>query len=228
MELAAQLVEVTFSHDGRRRALDDATLAVPRGGATALVGANGSGKSTALGVLAGVLTPRTGLVRTWTGSRPSLVVQRSDVDDRLPVTVRDTVAMGRWARLGWLRRPRQADRDVVERCLDAMGLHGVADERLGDLSGGQRQRALVAQGLAQEADLMLLDEPTTGLDRESLRHVVDVVRSAGVRGTTVVVATHDLALARGCDHAVLLDAGSVVGEGRPDEVLAASDRSWAG
>ncbi|MFY0407814.1 zinc ABC transporter ATP-binding protein AztA [Solicola sp. PLA-1-18] len=207
METIARLDDVVHSHDGRRAALDRCSFDVPRGRTTALVGANGSGKSTALALLAGTASPRSGRVVVRSRRPAALVVQRSAVDDRLPLTVRDTVAMGRWADLGWWRRPRAADRLVVEGLLGELGLLDVAERRLGDVSGGQRQRALVAQGLAQRSDLLLLDEPTTGVDLATRDRIGDAVAAARAAGTTVVLATHDVDLAAACDHVVTLEDG---------------------
>lgn len=197
---------------------------IPEGAATALVGANGSGKSTLLGVLAGTLRPRAGTVTRRGRTRPAFVVQRSAVQDALPVTVRATVAMGRWAHRGPWRPLTRHDRAVVRECLDRMGVADLADRRLGELSGGQRQRVLVAQGLAQEADVLLLDEPSAGLDRhalEDIRATVDRVRAEGV---TVVHATHAPEEASGADHCVVMADGTVAASGPPEEAA----RAWSG
>ncbi|MFB7032672.1 metal ABC transporter ATP-binding protein, partial [Streptomyces sp. NPDC056295] len=154
-----------------------------------------------------------------TAVRPAFVMQRSAVADALPLTAREAVAMGRWGRLGPFRRPSAKDREAVETSMERLDVADLAERQLGELSGGQRQRVLVAQGLAQGADLLLLDEPAGALDgsaRETIARVLDEVTGEGV---TVVQATHDITAARGAEHCVLLDAGRIAAAGPPSEVL---------
>ena len=186
---AVELADVYAGHGGRD-VLRGVTLALPAGTVTALVGANGSGKSTLLSVMAGVLAPRTGSVSLGTPRRPALVVQRSAVSDALPITVRETVEMGRWGLRGPWRRLTRRDREEVGACMERLGVADLARRQLGELSGGQRQRVLLAQGLAQEADLLLLDEPATGLDADSRARIGEVLEQERARGVTVVHATH--------------------------------------
>ncbi|WP_084505262.1 zinc ABC transporter ATP-binding protein AztA [Nocardia harenae] len=202
----------------------DAVL--PAGRVTALVGANGSGKSTLLSVLAGVLAPTSGTVLQPLG-RPALVVQHSAVPPTLPITVRETVAMGRWAKRGWWRRLTRDDRALVDEELTALGLGALAGRRLDTLSGGQRQRALLAQALAARSRLLLLDEPGTALDAEARAAVHTALDLARERGVTVVHATHDRADALRADHCVALTAGRVTDAGVPEAVLRAAGLSSA-
>ncbi|RKS08078.1 zinc/manganese transport system ATP-binding protein [Nocardiopsis sp. Huas11] len=197
---------------------------IPEGAVTALVGANGSGKSTLLGVLAGTLEPRAGTVTRQGGSRPAFVVQRSAVQDALPLTVRTAVAMGRWAHRGLWRPLTRRDRAVVRECLDRMGVADLAGRQLGELSGGQRQRVLVAQGLAQEAGLLLLDEPSAGLDRHALEYIRATVDRVRAEGVTVVHATHAPEEALGADHCLVMEGGAVAASGPPEEAA----RAWGG
>jgi ABC-type Mn2+/Zn2+ transport system ATPase subunit len=148
----------------------------------------------------------------------ALVLQSTDVDRTLPVTVREAVTMARYATRGVFGRLRVADRAAVRRSLERMGVADLAVRQFHELSGGQRQRVLVAQGLAQEADLLLLDEPVTGLDVVSRELILDAVAAERSAGATVVVSTHDLADARRADLVMLL-ANRVVAFGPPDEVL---------
>ncbi len=184
---------------------------------TAVVGPNGSGKSTLLGVLAGVIRATSGTVER--PRAPAFVMQRSDVPDALPITVRDTVAMGRWAHRGAWRRLSRRDWSIVDACLARLDIVDLAARPLGSLSGGQRQRALVAQGLAQESDLLLLDEPTTGLDAQADRQIQTALTEAKAAGVTVMLATHDLPSALRADHCLLLDDGRLVAEGPPSLIL---------
>ncbi|GAA3722874.1 zinc/manganese transport system ATP-binding protein [Spinactinospora alkalitolerans] len=208
-----------FAGYGRGTVLHGITARVPRSGVTAVVGPNGSGKSTLLSVAAGVVAPTGGSVRRSHARRPAVVVQRSAVSDALPITVEETVAMGRWAHRGPWRRLTKRDHRIVMECMAHLGVLDLAPRRLGELSGGQRQRALVAQGLAQESDLLLLDEPTTGLDAEARERISAVLDRAGADGTTVVQATHDLEAAMRADHCLLLAEGRLAAQGAPASVL---------
>ncbi|MGP3989731.1 zinc ABC transporter ATP-binding protein AztA [Streptomyces sp. 3N207] len=212
----------------RRPVLRQLTASIPRSATTAVVGPNGSGKSTLLSVLAGVRPLTSGSIERSSTSRPCFVVQRSAVADTLPLTVRETVTMGRWAHRGAWRRLTARDRSLVRDSMDRLGILDLAERQLGELSGGQRQRALVAQGFAQEAELFLLDEPTTGLDMAARESISTVLGAAAAEGVTVVQATHDLHAARESDHCLLLQEGLLIEEGKPREVLTDSTlrRVW--
>ena len=209
---------------GRAVALDTSSFTVPRGKVTAVIGPDGSGKSTALHAMAGLLAPRGGSLRVDAAVR--YVPQSTALDEVVPVTVREAVTMGRYAGLGLLRRLRHDDRRAVERCLDRLEIADLASRHVTDLSGGQRQRVFVAQGLAQPGDLLLLDEAGAGLDLPSARCIAEVVDAERRDGRTVVVSTHDLAEAAQADHVILL-AGTVVAEGAPAEVLTTEHLSTA-
>ncbi|MFE2456676.1 zinc ABC transporter ATP-binding protein AztA [Streptomyces sp. NPDC059402] len=204
------------------------TTDIPALAMTTLVGPNGSGKSTLLGVLAGVITPTSGRLRYAQGRPPAFVPQRGAVGDALPLTARQTVEMGRWGERGLWRRPSRHDREVVDSAMARLGVSDLAARQLGELSGGQRQRVLIAQGLAQQSDLLLLDEPTTGLDPESRERITVLLTDLVADGTTVVQATHDLDAARVADACLLLSDGRLVGQGPPEQVLspAALSRVW--
>jgi zinc/manganese transport system ATP-binding protein len=188
---------------------------IPRARVTAVVGPNGAGKSTLLDVLAGVLAPTAGSVERIVGQSPAYVVQRSAAPDTLPITVRAAVAMGRWASRGPWRRLTAHDRAVIEDCLRRLDVEDLADRPLGALSGGQRQRVLVAQGLAQESDLLLLDEPAAGLDAQARRLIDEALARAAADGVTVVQVTHDTDVAARADHRLVLRDGRLVGDGSP-------------
>lgn len=210
-------------HYGRRPALEDVDLDLPAGAVTSLIGPNGSGKSTLLSVIAGLLEPTTGMLERLGASSPdasrlACVLQGTADNALLPLTVREIVAMGRYARLGLLRRFRAQDHDAVESALARLELADVSRRQLRELSAGQRQRVLVAQGLAQQGELLLLDEPVTGLDLASRRRILDTVAEERDAGRTVVMATHDLRDAGESDHVVLL-ATRVIAAGTPAEVL---------
>lgn len=185
------------------------------GAVTALVGDNGSGKSTLLGVLAGTHPLRAGRIRHHGPGRPAFVPQRSAVPDALPLTAVQTVRMGRWARRGAWRRLRREDHEAVAHCLERLGVADLAGRALHTLSGGQRQRVLVAQGLAQEAGLLLLDEPSTGLDTDARGAIAHVLAEERDRGRAVLVATHAADEARGADRVLRLHGGRLSEESAP-------------
>ncbi|MEU1983124.1 zinc ABC transporter ATP-binding protein AztA [Nocardia sp. NPDC019395] len=199
--------------------LSEVTAILPGGRVTALMGPNGSGKSTLLAVLAGILAPTAGSVSRPGGSRPALVVQQQAIPPTLPITAGETVAMGRWAQRGLWRRLTRADRTVVADCLARMDIADLSERRLDTLSGGQRQRVLLARALAQQSDLLLLDEPSIGLDTAAQEAIGAAVREAAAAGITVVHATHDRADVRHADHCVLLRGGRIVAAGEPEAVL---------
>jgi ABC-type Mn2+/Zn2+ transport system ATPase subunit len=183
----------------RRPALDGVTLRVPIGSRVALVGPNGAGKSTLLKAVAGLLPLAAGEIRVHglpVGAchhRVAYLPQRSDLDWSFPVDVGRLVLTGRYVHVGWLRRPRAADRALADEMIDRLGLGPVAGRQLAQLSGGQQQRALLARALAQDADLLLLDEPLSAVDVETRAVVEELLADLARRGKTAVVATHDIA-----------------------------------
>ena len=221
--VAARGSAVVLAYDGHQ-AVGASDLTVPAGRLTAIIGPNGSGKSTLLNALAGLLPPRSGTLEVL--GRPAgkarrkvaYVLQATKVNEVMPITVRETVAMGRYALLGpfgFLRGPhRRAYLDAMDR----LEIAGLAGRHLHELSGGQRQRVFVAQGLAQQADLLLLDEPITGLDLVSMERIRAVIAAEVAAGTTVVMTTHDVADANRADHVILM-SGRVHIEGPPEQAL---------
>ncbi|MGW8951931.1 zinc ABC transporter ATP-binding protein AztA [Streptomyces sp. NPDC055709] len=222
-----RFTELCAGYPGRP-VLQQLSAEIPTLATTALVGPNGSGKSTLLGVLAGVIHPTSGELHHDGERPPAFVPQRGAVGDTLPLTVRQTVEMGRWGERGPWRRLTRRDHSTVDAALDRLGIRDLASRQLGELSGGQRQRALIAQGLAQESDLLLLDEPTTGLDPEARERIGELLTTLIADGVTVVQATHDLEVARAADTCLLLQDGRLAGQGHPDQVLTISTlpRVW--
>lgn len=208
---------------GPEVALDRSTFSIPAGGVTAVIGPNGSGKSTLLGAVAGLIEPEAGEIdvpaRANGPHRVAYVLQTTKVNEALPVTVREVVLMGRFASAGAFGRVgRAGDRAAVEEAMARVGVADLAHRHLTELSGGQRQRVFVAQGLAQDHDLLLLDEPLTGVDIPSARAIDAVIHDETHRGCTVIMTTHDLSEAQAADHVVLV-AGRVVASGAPADVL---------
>ena len=203
---------------GQRVALAESSFTIPAGSFTAIIGPNGSGKSTVLNALAGLVEPSSGSLTLTGDPRISYVLQSTKVNEALHVTVREVVTMGRYASTGPYGRLRTADRAAVERAMDRVGIGALADRHLHELSGGERQRVFVAQGIAQEHDMLLLDEPISGLDIGSAHAIDEMIHGQQEAGCTVVLTTHDLSEARQADWVLLL-SGRVVAAGSPDEAL---------
>ncbi len=204
---------------GAVTALASSSFEIVSGKVTAVIGPNGAGKSTLLNLVAGLVTPTEGTIDVAVDpDRLSYVMQATKVNESLPVTVREVVSMGRYATLGSFRRMGRDDRDSVVRAMERLDIADLASHHLHDLSGGQRQRVFVAQGLAQEHDILLLDEPLTGIDLTTAQAIDDVIHHETEEGCTVVMTTHDLSEARSSDQVILL-SGRVVASGTPAEVL---------
>ncbi|MEV7548335.1 zinc ABC transporter ATP-binding protein AztA [Amycolatopsis sp. NPDC089917] len=218
-DTAALTIDRAHAHYGPREVLRGISTQVPAARLTAIAGPNGAGKSSLLNLVAGVLPPTSGSVTRRDPGRVAYVTQQSEVSQSLPITVRATVTMGRWAHRGPWRRLSKMDRKIVGECLELLDITAIADRLIGTLSGGQRQRALVAQGLAQHSALLLLDEPSAGLDLRARGLIDEALRAALADGTTVVRVTHDLEVAGRADHCLLLQDGRLVGEGPPASVL---------
>lgn len=209
---------------GQRVAVREGSFTLPLGGITAVIGPNGSGKSTVLRALAGLVRPAAGRL-TVLGTdavrargRVSLVLQSMDVPVGTPVTVAEIVAMGRYPGLGLVRRMRAVDRERVRSAMEQLEVVDLGRRHLTELSGGQRQRVYVAQGIAQDHEVLLLDEPLTGLDLVSAQTIDRIIHGERDRGRSVVLTTHDLEEANAADHVVLMNRG-VVASGPPSVVL---------
>jgi iron complex transport system ATP-binding protein len=219
-------VDVVLAH-GEHVALERTSFELRPGVLVAVIGPNGSGKSSLLDAIAGLMPVRTGDLEVL-GRRPgtqrsrvAYVLQSTEVPPHLPMTVREVVTLGRYATSGLLGRISGGGREAVVAAMARTGVSELADRQLLELSGGQRQRVLVAQGLAAGADLLLLDEPMTGLDVVSRDRIAGVMADERAAGRTVVFSTHDLQEAAGAD-VVLLLAGGVVACGPPESVLTES------
>jgi len=204
---------------GAVTALAPSHFEVAAGGVTAVIGPNGSGKSTLLNVIAGLVEPSEGEIEVDVDpGRLAYVMQATKVNENLPVTVREVVAMGRYATVGAYGWPGPEDRAAVETAMERLGISALASRHLNDLSGGQRQRVFVAQGLAQDHDMLLLDEPMTGIDLTTAQAIDEVIHSETEDGCTVIMTTHDLSEAGLADYVMLL-SGGVVACGTPEDVL---------
>jgi ABC-type Mn2+/Zn2+ transport system ATPase subunit len=209
---------------GGRPVVAGIELDLGEGSLTALVGTNGSGKSTLVRTVAGLLAPVAGTLSVLggrPGSQPARVAYLPQAHPQgfvLPLRARDVVAMGRFAHRGLLGRIRASDRAAVAEGMERMGIAHLADAPLATLSGGQRQRVHLAQALAWRADLLILDEPTGGLDVAGADLLGTAIARERERGAAVMVCTHDIRDALRADHALLL-AGRVVAAGPPDRAL---------
>ncbi|WP_394253321.1 metal ABC transporter ATP-binding protein [Arthrobacter pityocampae] len=208
-------------------ALDNVGLHLAPGRICGLIGVNGSGKSTLFTSLMGLLTPQAGSVELFGTSvararKDGLVAympQAEGVDWTFPVSVSDVVGMGLYGRLGTARRLRAADRAAVDDALERVGLSSLRRRQIGQLSGGQRKRVFIARSIAQDARLLLLDEPFAGVDRSSEHTMTALLKALRDEGRSVLVSTHDLAgVPDLCDEAVLLHQ-RVLAHGDPAEVL---------
>jgi ABC-type Mn2+/Zn2+ transport system ATPase subunit len=217
MTAVLEVYDLTVRYDGNN-ALERVSFGVQAGERVAIVGPNGAGKSTLFKALVGLIPPHAGSVRT-NGAEIGYVTQRSTVDWAFPVTVHDVVMMGRIGKMGWLRWQRPVDREAVRRCLAEVGMLAYADRQIGELSGGQQQRVFIARALAQEATILLMDEPFSGVDRPSQEAVMEILESLQQQGVTVLVSTHDLTLAvERFDRLALLNR-QLVAYGPPGQVV---------
>ena len=206
-------------------ALEALTFELPPGALVGLAGPNGSGKSTLLKTLLGLLNPWRGHIELF--GRPVGVERRRVgyapqaelVDWDFPATVGDVVMMGRYGRVGLLRRPGADDREAVARALAQVSLSDLAERQIGELSGGQQRRMLIARALAQETELLLLDEPLVGLDATSQHDLLTLFEALRSQGQTLLVATHDLSCVAACFDLSLLLNRRLVAFGPPAEIL---------
>ncbi|MFG1211343.1 manganese/iron ABC transporter ATP-binding protein [Xanthobacter flavus] len=225
---AGILVEhVTVTYRNGHTALRDASFAIPIGTITALVGVNGSGKSTLFKTIMGFLKAARGEVRILGLSVPealkrnvvAYVPQAEEVDWTFPVLVEDVVMMGRYGHMNLLRIPGAADRAAVEAALSRVNMLDFRKRQIGELSGGQRKRVFLARALAQDARVILLDEPFTGVDVKTEDAIIALLRALRDEGRVMLVSTHNLgSVPEFCDRTVLVK-GTVLAYGLTSEVF---------
>jgi ABC-type Mn2+/Zn2+ transport system ATPase subunit len=209
---------------GKHPVVEGVMLDMHPGELLVLIGTNGSGKSTLLKTLAGLIHPVHGdlhVLGQHAGQLPTRVAylpQHPVSSHTLPLQVRDVVTMGRFAHLGLFKRTSSSDRAIVSSAMQRTGIDEQANKPIRDLSGGQQQRTHLAQVLAREAEILLLDEPTAGLDINGRKLVAELIAAERARGVTVVMATHELADAEQATSVMLL-AQRVVSMGPPQEAL---------
>ncbi len=246
---ALEVRRLTASYSSRP-VLWDVDAEIPSGVLAAIVGPNGAGKSTLLKAVVGLLKVDSGhvlidgLPAGRALDRVAYVPQRDEVDWDFPITVREVVEMGRYRSTGWIRRLKKSDHEKVEEAITRVGMTPYATRQIGELSGGQRQRVFIARALAQEAPVMLLDEPFAGVDARTESVLLDLLSEFRDEGRTVIVVHHDIGTVRArFDWALLLNVRNVacgpVAEALSDEMLrrayggviggdGAEERAWAG
>jgi len=217
--ISAQNVTVTYRNG--HTALRDASFAIPRGTVTALVGVNGAGKSTLFKAIMGFVPASRGEIRLLGKTvkqalRENLVAyvpQSEEVDWSFPVLVEDVVMMGRYGHMGFLRRPSAADRAAVDQALARVNMQEYRHRQIGELSGGQRKRVFLARALAQDGQVILLDEPFTGVDVKTEDQIIALLRELRDEGRVMLVSTHNLgSVPEFCDRTVLIK-GTVLDHG---------------
>ncbi|WP_319800505.1 manganese/iron ABC transporter ATP-binding protein [Pararhodobacter zhoushanensis] len=213
--------DVTVTYRNGHTALRDATFTIPRGTVTALVGVNGAGKSTLFKAIMGFVPVARGEIRLLgLGVKQALkqnlvayVPQSEEVDWSFPVLVEDVVMMGRFGHMGFLRRPSQIDRDAVEAALGRVSMLDHRHRQIGELSGGQKKRVFLARALAQDGQVILLDEPFTGVDVKTEEQIIALLREMRDEGRVMLVSTHNLGtVPEFCDRTVLVK-GTVLASG---------------
>ena len=223
--ICARGVAVTYANG--HTALRDASFETPAGSITALVGVNGSGKSTLFKAVMGFVPLSAGQVQVLglpvaQAMRQRLmayVPQSEEVDWNFPVLVQDVVMMGRYGHMGFMRLPRQADRAAVRQALERVDMSELAGRQIGELSGGQKKRVFLARALAQQARVILLDEPFTGVDVKTESAIIDLLRQLRDEGCVILVSTHNLgSVPEFCDRTALIQ-GTVLACGPTAEVF---------
>ncbi|MFT6023143.1 MAG: manganese/iron transport system ATP-binding protein [Ascidiaceihabitans sp.] len=213
--------DVTVTYRNGHTALWNASFEIPRGTVTALVGVNGAGKSTLFKAIMGFVPAAKGQIEILgldvkTALSKNLVAyvpQSEDVDWAFPVLVEDVVMMGRYGHMGFLRRPKKADHEAVNEALRRVNMQDFRHRQIGELSGGQRKRVFLARSLAQDGQVILLDEPFTGVDVKTEEQIIDLLRELRDEGRVMLVSTHNLgSVPEFCDRTVLVK-GTVLAHG---------------
>jgi manganese/iron transport system ATP-binding protein len=229
-EIGIEAKDVTVTYRNGHTALWDASFEVPRGTVTALVGVNGAGKSTLFKALMGFVPTASGEIRILgrkvkDALRANLVAyvpQAEEVDWEFPVLVEDVVMMGRYGHMGLLRRPSPEDHAAVTAALGRVNMQDFRRRQIGELSGGQRKRVFLARALAQDGQVILLDEPFTGVDVKTEVQIIALLRELKEEGRVMLVSTHNLgSVPEFCDRTILVK-GTILGSG-PTEIVFTHD-----
>lgn len=222
-----EIHDLTVSYE-RKPVLWDIDLSIPKGSLVGIIGPNGAGKSTLIKAVMGLLPLSSGYVKLMDKTldevrdKISYVPQRESVDWDFPISVFEVVLMGRYGKMGLMRRPSKKDKEVALQSLEQVGMSAFASRQISQLSGGQQQRVFLARALAQEADLYLMDEPFVGVDAATESAIITLLREMREAGKTVIVVHHDLqSAAEYFDWVVLLNM-RLVASGKTETTLTKS------
>jgi manganese/zinc/iron transport system ATP- binding protein len=224
---AVETEGLTVAYDAKP-VLWDIDLKIPKGNITAVMGPNGAGKTTLIRTMLGMLTPVSGSVLFQEGgymrggekrNRIAYVPQSGSVDWDFPATALDVTVMGRYGLLGWFRRPGKKDREAALEALRQVGMENFASRQISQLSGGQQQRVFLARALVQEADIYFMDEPFKGVDAQTEKTIILLLKKLKEQGKTIIVVHHDLQTVREYFDWVVLINISVVASGNVSEVF---------
>ncbi|MFC1614741.1 metal ABC transporter ATP-binding protein [Gemmatimonadota bacterium] len=213
-ESSLDIINLTVSY-GSRTVLRNVTLALPPGISASMIGPNGAGKSTLLNAALGMIKRDSGDIMLF--GKPynpkdgllAFIPQKELIDWDFPVQVKDVVMMGRYAGLGWFGRPGREDRNLVSRALEQVGMEEYADRHIRLLSGGQQQRIFIARALAQQAEVLVMDEPFAGVDASTESTILDLMDNLCEQGKTVVMVNHDLNLLNRFDWVIMINNGLI-------------------
>ena len=228
MKEPSLLVEgLSVIYSNGHKALDNASFSIPRQSITALVGINGSGKSTLFKAIMGFVKSSGGRIELFGGSvkdalKANLVAyvpQNEEIDWDFPVLVKDVVMMGRYGHMGFLKIPNENDYEIVKDSLKKVGMLELENRQISELSGGQRKRVFLARALAQQSEIILMDEPFTGIDVNTEEEIMDLLREMKAEGKVMLISTHNLgSVPEFCDRTILLNK-TVLAEGETTKVF---------
>ena len=228
MKEPSLLVEgLSVIYSNGHKALDNASFSIPRQSITALVGINGSGKSTLFKAIMGFVKSSGGRIELFGGSvkdalKANLVAyvpQNEEIDWDFPVLVKDVVMMGRYGHMGFLKIPKDNDYEIVKDSLKKVGMLELENRQISELSGGQRKRVFLARALAQQSEIILMDEPFTGIDVNTEEEIMELLRAMKAEGKVMLISTHNLgSVPVFCDRTILLNK-TVLAEGETTKVF---------
>ena len=228
MKEPSLLVEgLSVIYSNGHKALDNASFSIPRQSITALVGINGSGKSTLFKAIMGFVKSSGGRIELFGGSvkdalKANLVAyvpQNEEIDWDFPVLVKDVVMMGRYGHMGFLKIPKDNDYEIVKDSLKKVGMLELENRQISELSGGQRKRVFLARALAQQSEIILMDEPFTGIDVNTEEEIMELLRAMKAEGKVMLISTHNLgSVPEFCDRTILLNK-TVLAEGETTKVF---------
>lgn len=228
MKEPSLLVEgLSVIYSNGHKALDNASFSIPRQSITALVGINGSGKSTLFKAIMGFVKSSGGRIELFGGSvkdalKANLVAyvpQNEEIDWDFPVLVKDVVMMGRYGHMGFLKIPNENDYEIVKDSLKKVGMLELENRQISELSGGQRKRVFLARALAQQSEIILMDEPFTGIDVNTEEEIMELLREMKAEGKVMLISTHNLgSVPEFCDRTILLNK-TVLAEGETTKVF---------